>query len=243
MHFETVMEDTKIVNGVKVYRIQATKNFETNHRNVKKGELGGYICDDTTLDDCAWVFGDAVVIDSSLDCESYIVGDYVYSGLELNETSIHGTGHYTNDCGYNFLENVKVIGHNYINGSKHSVVWGVDKNTNVVMISVGCQLHSLNDWKGAYEDIANDQDYESLVKEYLGYLKKIENSLKHSNEKILEKISSNISTMKVSVTEALKTETISLITSLQVSPVVSPVAQKSSGPQRDKFGRFAKKNP
>ena len=67
------------------------------------------------------------------------------------------------------------------------------------------------------------QGYQNDVKEYLGYLNRIEESLKPSNEKILEKISENISSMKMSVTEALKFETISLVNSLQVS---TPIVQK-----------------
>lgn len=235
-HFKMIVNDNKIVNGIRVYRIQATEQFKTAHRIVKSGELGGYICDDTSLNDGAWVFGNAVVIDSSLDSDSYIVGDHVYSGLELSNTSIHGTGNYRNQHGYNFLENTKVVGHNFISGSRHSVIWGVDGDD--VMISVGCQFFSLEDWKEMYEEIANDQNYTELIKEYLGYLKKIEKTLKPSNQKILDKISQNVESMKKEATEALKTDTISLISSLQVS---TPVVSK--GPQRDKFGRFVKKTP
>ena len=108
------------------------------------------------------------------------------------------------------------------------------------MISVGCQFYSLNHWKTFYTNIARNQGYGygNRVSEYLGYLKQIEESLKPTNEKILEKISSNISSMMVSVTEPLKSETISLVSSLKPTEKVV-----KSGPARDKFGRFAKKTP
>ena len=241
MKFEFKTNDSKVVDGVTVYRIRATETFETPYKTVKKGELGGYICDDTDLGDGSWVFGKAVVIDCSVSRQSFITGDYVYKCIILTNSSIEGTGNYNNERGYNEITDINVVGHNFFEGSEHSVIWGVDKDTSDIMISVGCQFYSLDDWKEEYEDIAEDQGYAGKrVTEYLGYLKQIEDSLKPSNEKILEKISSNVSNMKVSVTEALKTETISLISSLQVSQKV--VVQ--SGPKRcPKTGRWLKKNP
>ena len=190
------------------------------------------------MKDYSWVFGNAVVIDSDLLENSYIIGDYTYQRLILTNSSINGAGNYLNTFGYNRLTNLEVIGHNIIQGSRHSVIWGVVKNTKKITISVGCQQYSLDDWKKMYNNIAEVKGYYNFeVDEYLTYLKRIEKSLKPSNEKILEKISSNISSMKLSVTEPLKVETVSLVSSLQVSPT------KPQQPARDKFGRFVKNNP
>ena len=236
-YYEFVEDDFKVVDGVKCYRIRATKDFKNTYKEVKKGELGGYVYKQIALWDESWVFGDAVVINSRLKNNSYIIGDYNYRGFYLDNSSINGAGNYLNTCQQNYLTNVEVIGNNFIRGSRHSVIWGVDKTTKKITISVGCQLYTLGFWKKMYNKIAEDKGYNLYTKEYLTYLKRIEESLMPSNEKILEKISSNISSMKLQVTEPLKVETISLVNSLQVSPT------KPQQPARDKFGRFMKKVP
>ena len=213
-YYELIEDDFKIVDGYMYRRIRATKDFENAYRNVKKGELGGYVRNQNVLYGNSWVFCNAVVINSDLYNNSYIIGDYIYRGLLLDNSSINGTGDYYNTRDRNYLIDIEVIGHNFIHGSKHSVIWGVDKNTKEVMISVGCQLYSLDDWKNHYNEIANRKGYYNLmVNEYLTYLTRIEESLKPSNEKI----SSNLSSMKLQVTEPLKVETVSLVNSLPTS--------------------------
>ena len=235
-YYKLLKNDTKQIGTRTLYRIQATEDFKTPYRDVKKGELGGYVENYGTLTNNSWVFGNAKVFDCTMGHSSYIVGDHTYCGLFLNNGSIQGTGDYINKYGYNRIYDVDVIGHCIIKGSKHSVIWGVDKNNKEVTVIVGCQRYTIPEWKSHYKWISKSQGYQNDVKEYLGYLNRIEESLKPSNEKILEKISENISSMKMSVTEALKFETISLVNSLQVS---TPIVQK--GPARDKFGRFIKK--
>lgn len=234
-YYEVVKNDYKYVNGNKCYRIRATQDFKNQYRNVKKGELGGYI--NLVIYDFSWVFGKGIAFNCRLRNNSYIIGDHTYRGIDLINSSIQGTGNYINETSMNTVKNIDIIGHNFIKGSKHSVVWGIDKETKEIKISVGCQFYSLDDWKRIYRDIADRQGYYGYVSEYLSYLNRIESSMKPSNEKILEKISENVLSLKKTVTESLKTETISLVTSLKPTEKVA----SKSGPQRDRFGRFAKK--
>lgn len=57
-------DEKKVVNGVEVYRIRATKDMQSKY--LKKGALGGFMCKKSVLEDSAWVSGEAVVIDSRL---------------------------------------------------------------------------------------------------------------------------------------------------------------------------------
>lgn len=54
-----LLKEFKEVNGVKLFRVQATKSFGT----IKKGEKGGFIEKEANLshDGNAWVSGNAVV--------------------------------------------------------------------------------------------------------------------------------------------------------------------------------------
>lgn len=110
---------------------------------------------------------------------------------------------------------------------------GFDEKTKEHFIRVGCQIHSINSWKNPEFRKMFVRDYEltqSDVKYLLGILSEIE---KDFCQDPLEKIEENVKKMKVEVTEPLKTETISLISSLPVS--------KNVLPNRVKFGRFVKK--
>ena len=79
-YFKLVVNDFKVVDGCKCFRIQATRNFENAYRNVKKGELGGYVYGSGVLGDNSWVFGNAVLLGNSrLLGSSYIVGDYTFN--------------------------------------------------------------------------------------------------------------------------------------------------------------------
>ena len=156
-YYEFVKDDFKVVDGWKVFRIRATQDFENAYRNVKKGELGGYTSHN--LYNNSWVFGNAIVVNCEIRYNSYIVGDYTYQRIILENSSIQGTGDYINDCGYNNIYNIDVVGHNFIQGSRHSVIWGVNKKTKKIMVSVGCQLYTLNGWKKSYKNIAGNQNY------------------------------------------------------------------------------------
>lgn len=238
--FELVKKDFKIHDGFTVYRIRATQDFNNPYRNVKKGDLGGYVLYDHVLKSNSWIFGKAILINSILQDRSYIVGDHVYRGLEMINSHIIGTGDYYNEWDTTTLRNLSVVGQTVIQAKPKAVVWGTDTNTKETIVCVGCQNHSIKTWKNRYQSISNTHGFGSHNHtRYLGYLKLIEDSLKPSNEKVLEKISENVSKLKSQVTEELKSETVSLVTSLKVPEKIL----EKSGPQRDKFGRFAKKVP
>lgn len=234
-YYELLTNDTKTIGYNTFWRLRATKNFKNPYRDVKKGELGGYVSGNS-LQNNSWVFGNAIVLNCILNNNSYIVGDFTYSHIFLDNGSIQGTCDYNNTHGNNRVYGYKIVGSSFIKASKHSVIWGTNKK-NEVVVNVGCQTYTLNRWKEEYKDIANNQGYNLRIKEYLGHLKTIEDSLKPSNEKVLTTISELINSMKFVVTEASKTDVISLIN--QLKPTEKVVVQ--SGPKRDKFGRFAKK--
>ena len=60
----TMTDDTIVIDGVKLSRIQALRDFG----NVKAGELGGYISCEENLShyDTCWVSDDAIVRDSAI---------------------------------------------------------------------------------------------------------------------------------------------------------------------------------
>ncbi len=75
--------ETKVFDGVTLYRIQALKDFS----DVKKGDLGGWIEMENNLsqDGNAWVFGDACVFgDAWVFGDACVFGDaWVYGEAEV----------------------------------------------------------------------------------------------------------------------------------------------------------------
>lgn len=200
--------------GIPCYRIESLRHF----KNVMKGDLGGIVGGEHILshEGNCWIPRD-----------SYIFGNNKISGntvVENNLKIIHTVPEKTLTTApfYRYGWNI-----NYA---------GFDEKTNQHFIRVGCQVHSLENWKN--ETFRNKIAISNYVptKEIPGFLKilrEIENE--YCNTDPFKKIEENILELKKSVTESLKSETISLISSLPVS--------KSAGPKRDKFGRFAKKTP
>ena len=252
-YFKLVVNDFKVVDGCKCFRIQATRNFENAYRNVKKGELGGYVYNTDVLQDNSWVFGNAVLMyDVRLSGNSYIVGNGAFNKISGQNIQIISEENMNGHVRMSYANNIKVDG--YFKGSFHPVVFGkATTNSNDskikvgdVVIYVGCNLGTIEQWKRKYAKVAKDYGYaEKLKTEYKGYLDQIVKFYSKSvdtNETKLVKISQNVEALKKTVTEPLKTETVTLIESLQVSSKeVSKVVSK--GPQRDKFGRFVKKTP
>lgn len=249
-HCELVKSDSKVVNHFTVYRVRATTDFKNPYRDVKKGELGGYVNTLDTLGKNSWVFGNAILLASvRLGVESYVVGDFIYNNIVGTKIEINSNKDMYKHTKASYVSFIKVEG--YIPGTRHPVVFGkclknsrepkYNKGDNIIF--VGCTPGTIQQWKNKYKRMARDYDYGYQETEYANYLKQIETFYSKpvdNNVSKLEQISSNISTMKVSVTEALKTETISLISSLEVSQKV--VVQ--SGPKRcPKTGRWLKKNP
>lgn len=70
--YRLVFEDYKIINGRKLYRIEALKDFS----RVKTGELGGYIESENNLshEGNAWVYSDAKVYGGAKIFDNAIVG-------------------------------------------------------------------------------------------------------------------------------------------------------------------------
>lgn len=239
-YFKVIKNQSKVVNNVRVYRIQATETFETPFGTVKKGDLGGWICSNSTLKNNSWFFGDAVVINSWLTNRSCIKGDHVYSQLGLDCTTINGTCDYITGYGRTTFFYMNVEGSSIINANPRAIIWGTHKTSKEIIVCVGCQQHNIQNWRKNFKLISRSNGFDTIyIEPYLKHLDTIEQSLKSSNENILNMISENVNSMKSSVTESLKTETIFLIQSLVVSKV-----SENSGPKRDPVtGRFAKKTP
>ncbi len=75
--YELVAEDTIEVFGVKLFRIRATRTFNTWFGEVKEGELGGYVRSEENLshDGKAWVGGEAWVGGKArVDGEAWVGG-------------------------------------------------------------------------------------------------------------------------------------------------------------------------
>ena len=72
-------EETIIVNGKTLYRIEALKDFG----NVKKGDKGGFVEDEDNLsqyDDC-WIYDNAKVFDNAKVCgDAKVYGNEKISG-------------------------------------------------------------------------------------------------------------------------------------------------------------------
>ena len=86
--YEILPDDSKVVNGVRVYRIRAKKTFTTREGIVNEGDLGGYVEYGNILHDSGdnsecWIdansvvigtvviYGNAIVIASTIDNNKY----------------------------------------------------------------------------------------------------------------------------------------------------------------------------
>lgn len=86
-YYKLLKYDAIAHEGEVLYRIQATKSFDVGDaqsgvHHIKRGELGGYICCDTTLTKNGWVDSESVAI------KSVIVGAYIMSSEIINSTVI-----------------------------------------------------------------------------------------------------------------------------------------------------------
>ena len=64
MHYE-FLEDKVEMRGMTVFRIRALVDIP--HQDVKKGDIGGFVCKYSVLSEKAWVGGNAMVWQSTLD--------------------------------------------------------------------------------------------------------------------------------------------------------------------------------
>ena len=133
------------------------------------------------------------------------------------------------------VENVKIES---ISRNGYNINYsGVDRDSKEHLVRVGCQLHSISTWKNenTRKEIMRKNNFpSSLEQEFLQILNEIEEKYCPNT---FQKIEENVQKLKISVTEPLKVETVSLVISLQVTPT------KPEGSARDKFGRFTKKVP
>lgn len=214
-------KETKVVDGHTLHRIQALKSFG----NVKAGDLGGWI-EEWNLSQTGncWIYDDSMVYDR---------GAVMYNGIVTNNSKVHGNRTRI----FHKLDNQEVEG--FCVNNYNINYTGFDEKTGSHFVRVGCQDHSITNWKDQVfrENIMSRNGFPRYEEtRFLKILFDLESKYCSKKDPFV-RIEANISEMKKTVTEALKTETISLISSL---PVSVPVVVKS-GPQRDKFGRFAKK--
>lgn len=113
--YEMLKNDTKVVDGVTVYRIVALKDFG----DVKKGDLGGYIEYYTNLslhDDC-WIYDNAVALGCSTVEQSATVRD---------NAIIKGKVYLANDCtvsGNAIIDGNIIVG-DFVEISENAVITG-----------------------------------------------------------------------------------------------------------------------
>ena len=70
-HFKLLKEDSIEIDGVKLYRIEATRDIPQH--DVVKGEKGGYVEKEDNLQDNAWVAWNAKVYGNALVCDNAVV--------------------------------------------------------------------------------------------------------------------------------------------------------------------------
>lgn len=208
--------DTTSFNGKTIRLIRALRSFG----NVKKDQDGGWIESESNLShdgDC-WVGYSAVVCG-----DSKVTGNIV---VAKNTRFLHTVDE----------ETLKIPSFDKRWSINYS---GFDKKSGEHFVRVGCQIHSITKWKNESFRSGLVSEYNMTKSEEREFLKILEGfeSKYCSKQDPFVKIEENILSLKKTVTEALKTETISLISALQVPPVKTT----KSGPQRDKFGRFARK--
>lgn len=204
-------------NGKKINQIQAVRSFG----NVKKDQIGGWIESESNLshEGNCWIADGCIICGDSKVTDDIVVRNYIRFLHTVDQETLTIKPLRKNGWDINYS--------------------GFDKKSGEHYVKVGCQFHTITNWK-------NDNFRAGFVKRY-NLSKKLEEDLlkilsdfekKYCQKDPFKKIEENVESLKKEVTEALKSETISLINSLQVS---TPIVQK--GPARDKFGRFVKKTP
>ena len=214
----------------------------------KKGSIGGWIEKEFNLahEGNCWVsgnsrvYGNSRVFGNSMVSEnSKVYGDSrVFGNSRVFENScVSGNSLVSGNSrvsGNSIVENVEI---EHISRNGYNINYsGVDRDSKEHLVRVGCQLHSISTWKDKNtrkEIMRNNNFPKSYEQEFLRILNEIEGKY---GKTTIQKIEENVQKLKIQVTEPLKVETVSLVNSLQVS-------SNKSGPQRDKFGRFMKKNP
>lgn len=103
-------DETKIVNGITLHRIVATKNFD----NVKVGDKGGFVESIRNLSDSfnSWISDNACVFGNA-----YVLENAQVSGNAMVYGNARVAGSATVTCNAQVYDNAKVIGSAYISGN------------------------------------------------------------------------------------------------------------------------------
>src|SRR5690554_6948077 len=115
MKYTTLTDETKVHNGVTLYRIQAVSNFS----DVKAGDKGGWIEKESNLSqyENAWIYGDAEVCGNAIVCSNAkVYGDAmvcgearVYGNAKVcGDTMVYGNAKVCGDA--RVYDNAKVCG-------------------------------------------------------------------------------------------------------------------------------------
>ena len=149
--------ETKVVDGVTVYRIQATVDFS----DVKKGDLGGFVEKEDNLSQVgsAWVYDDAVVYGNAKVFEFAKVHD---NAKVIDEAKVYGHALVANNAkvsenasvadhavvkdGTYIHGNASVVGHAEVLGSTelldHVLAFGYAKVKVDVALGGNSELHN-----------------------------------------------------------------------------------------------------
>ena len=103
--YEILKDDSKTIDGIKVYRIKALKDFGI----VSKGTLGGYIEKDTNLSqkgNC-WIFENSIVYGDSAIMDDVLVYDSKLKSIIANDSIILNNELYSKNTDiYNSISNL-----------------------------------------------------------------------------------------------------------------------------------------
>ena len=173
LKYEILQEKYIKYNGIKLYRIQALKDFG----DVKKGDIGGYVksYDNLSQEGNCWVFGNAKVYENA-----YIYGNaYIYENARVyGNAKVYGTARvYENVCVYG---NAEIYGNAVVCENQH-IQNGAAKTdlTKDIKENIRCQtgLGVFNNKVIAYKQVKKDLTsfYDNKFKYEVGKVVKVEN--------------------------------------------------------------------
>ena len=136
-HFELTEEFKINAFGIKVFRIKCTKKI----KNIKVGELGGFVEKPENLSGDAWVFGDAKVYGNAL-----VYGDAEVSGNAKvsGDAKVYGNADYS--CFQSF-------------GRAGRTTTVFREKENKVKINCGCFSGDIEEFEKIVEETHGDSQY------------------------------------------------------------------------------------
>jgi len=109
-------DETRVVDGETVYRIEATKDFS----DVKAGDKGGFVQSEDNLshEGLCWIDNDAVVMERATvkDDVKIIIKAIICGSAEISDSVIIGGTSEVSGEVTEIYENVKIIGDSCIHG-------------------------------------------------------------------------------------------------------------------------------